>query len=555
LSVEEAGLHRADSMKDALRLDTATALYQELEKIFLAENNWEKVISCRRNAAWCRWYDHDSETAKGILDAALPLAAEKLGAGHLEVARLHIIRGNIYADQRTGGTMRQALEEFEQANGVFRQHYGNRDPALAEIYDRFAIAYFLADDYSRGILYADSALALLDTLNPANTQICCRLYNTLGVNYTGLGRFDRVLVCFQKARRLWRSTHPAEDSQIVNYLESIGRAQLGLGDAYAAESTYEEARALVERVGEQHGKLLAFAREGLGDCRLAQGDTAAAASIYQACLDQFWPVNTPDNLHGRSLLLCKIGRCQLALDQPQAAVGSFTEVMDLAEKRHLEADNFNLVEPLLGLGDALRQAGQGRQALKCWRRALEVALPVTGLRHPVIGQARFRIARYYLHAGYLNQAMQWAEQARDASLLPGVSKLETHRPAFAEIGQPEVYLALLKLMGQIHTQRYWRSPTNFNCLDAALTCYRQAIFYADTLQSTLFTDEARLDLQAQVASVAENALAGIYQKWTLSRRDELLDTAFLFIEKSKSALLAADLRESAARSANVLPSD
>ncbi len=550
---EDILLAAANSLKDALRFDSATTLYRQAESLFLEKNNWEKVIICRRSAAWCRWYDHDSEAAMNICTATLPFATEKLGAHHLEIARLYIILGNIHADRRTGGSMRHAVAWFEQARRIFRQHYGEQDPALAEIYERFAIAYFLADDYTRGIQYADSAMVILEAPSPANAVIWCRLYNNTGLNYEGLGRFDRALECFQKARQIALAVYHVEDSKVVKYLKNIAHAQLGLGDAYAAQLTYEEALALVTRVEEPGGKLLAFVREGLGDCRMAQGDTATAILIYRRCLDEFWPAHISDNRHGRALLLYKIGQCQLALGQANAAATSFQASSALADARQMEAGNFNRAKPLLGRGDALAQSGNGRGAENCWRRAQAIALPVIGPRHPLIATIQTRMARHYLQTGRCNEALAWTERAQNACLLPSATSTQT--PAFTALGQPAAYLAVLHLRGQIHAERYRQAPGNYQEIDAALRCDRQALAYADTLRTILCTDEARLDLQEQVAAIAENALDGLYQKWLLTGQEQLLDTAFFFMEKSKSALLAAGLRESAAREAAHLPAD
>ncbi len=555
VAAEDWLFSRADSLKDALRFDSATLFYRQAEPLFSQKNNWEKVVACRNGAAWCRWFDHDSESAIAICDSTLPLAIERLGPDHLEIARLYIVLGNIHADRRTGGSMRQALSCYEKARRIYGYHYGARHPAMAEVYDRFAMAHYLADDYTRAILYADSALAMLEAPNSSNGLMWCRLYNNLGLNYESLGRSGRALEYFQKARDIRLNVLHKEDSHVVKFLKNIAHAQLGLGDPYTAQLTYEEALALQMRVGEPGGKLLAFVREGIGDCRMAQGDTVAANAIFLRCLDEFWPSGPPDNRHGRALLLYKIGQCQLARHNPAAALSAFRESAALADARHFEAGNFNRVKPLLGLGDALVQTGQPDQAKQCWQQALVIATNIAGPRHPLVSEIQVRMARLCLQSGRLETALAWTQAAQNACLLPNARVPNGQIPAFNDLSKPAEYLNLLSLDAQIRVRQYDAAPGRPGLLDEAMASYRLAFAFSDTLRTILFTDDARQELQKQLSGIAENALECLSRKQRISPGDALVAEAFSIMEKSKCAMLAADLRESSAGAASGLPAE
>ena len=527
--------HIFDSLFSALRYDTVLILAPALEAHFADQKDWSNYYAVCHKTAVSLWRVHRSDSAVALVQRLLPEATRYLGAEHALLAEFHTTLGNIHADRRTERDFRIACEHFQAALNINRKLFGEPSPEVAACYERFGIAHWLVDDYPEALAQYDRALGGMGRIKAQNGLLAARIYLNTGLLFFDMGQYRRALQRFTDAHHILSDTLHRRDSKVAKCLHNMAKCQLQLGDTDQALALAHEALLLEGRVGSPGSKLHCYIQETMAACQMAQGNYDTAIAIYQQCLP-YWQPDNRDDLNGLVVEHQNLAEAYLKKGQPDEALRHLRKSFVLMDTA-FDAGSFQRVGVLKRMGEAYLVKKDARAAEIFLKKALAIALPKVGEQHPVVGRLRRKISEVYAMTGAWGRAMQEAEAARVSFYSKGSPCGTNSLPDFIELHD---------WMGLLQHHR----PA---AKDSAAFFYRQAIAYADSLQRTLTSKTARQELQTQVFSIADHALAHLHRQWLSDPRSDQVREAFFFMEKSKSAGLLASIRELEARQSARIP--
>jgi tetratricopeptide (TPR) repeat protein/GTP-binding protein EngB required for normal cell division len=284
----------------------------------------------------------------------------------------------------------------------------------------------LLDDYRDQILQARALIAAGDAAAAADTMEALvrerpdhgQAWIVLGAARLELREPELAIVAFDRARKL----RAGDPEALVGH----GEAALALGRLDEAIASYE--RAVDEAAGERgvlaeayRGLGLAWRRKGDIDKAIRElrkaaaetpGDATVRAALGEALLaDERAATDearrhlerAADSADAPAIAFLALGRLALADDLPATAAGHFTRARDLAAAADSPASKVELLDALLGLGDAALAERDATGAHHLYLQALQL--------DPRRGDVHARIAAAHRAIGNHDAALASLERA------------------------------------------------------------------------------------------------------------------------------------------------
>ncbi len=264
-------------------------------------------------------------------------------------------------------------------------------------------------------------------------------YNTIGMSYYDIGRYDMAVTCFEQAVRAGQAEKeaPLECAGLLN----LGNTYRTLGSFQRAIELLQDALALAHGTGDRHSeqqflhtlgdvyrtfgegprsiefyeRSLAIARE-LGD----RGGEALAQEKMGAALADLGDLRRATRLHGQALeiarelgdqrleghVLCRLADCRLAESQARQSMELYEAALKIAWSI---GDLPGQAQAMSGLGQSSMALGDTAQAVDLLQRSLAITQEIgdrTGSVFNLLG-----LGRAYRAAGDALQAIGVLENA------------------------------------------------------------------------------------------------------------------------------------------------
>jgi len=224
-------------------------------------------------------------------------------------------------------------------------------------------------------------------------------YNTIGLSYRDIGKYDAAVDYFEQAVRVGRS-------EGESHLECAGLLNLGsiyraLGSFQRAIEFHEDALALARKTGDRQTEGRFF--NNMGDVYEASGDLLKAVDYYERGLAA---ARGRGDRSGEAVSLEKLGASYTALGRTQQAVKLHDQALAIAREM---ADQRLEGHVLCRLADCRLAEGQGQPARGLCEEALKIAWAIGDL--PGQAQAMGSLARASLELGDIAQAADLFQRA------------------------------------------------------------------------------------------------------------------------------------------------
>jgi serine/threonine protein kinase len=340
-------------------------------------------------------------------------------------------------------------------------------------YNTIGLSYHDIGKYDAAIDYFEQAVRVGRAEVDAQLE-CAGLLN-LGSTYRALGSFQRAIEFHEDALVLAQKTGDQQTEQ--RFLDNMGDVYEASGDMLQAVDYYERELDLSRRRGDRTGEALSL--EKLGAAHTALGRTQQAAVLHDHALVIARAI-ADQRLEGH--VLCRLADCRLAEGQGQQARGLYEEALKIA---WAIGDLAGQAQTMSGLARAILALGDIPQAADLFQRALEVTQE-TGDRAGSVANLT-GLGRTYCAAGDIEQAAVVLENALALARKIGlrVEEMRVLRELAAlyiELGQvrravqvAEQYLAVAQDLGNRQEEH-----VALRCLGLAhrqLGDYREAVEY------------------------------------------------------------------------------
>ncbi len=255
----------------------------------------------------------DYQTAKELLERALPILENYYGENHFQVA---IARARQGINYMALGDYGRAEKLLEKALPILEDHYGADHFEVAKALVKLSVVYRDSVDYQGAKELLERALPILEKYYGEDHFEIGMILESLGTDCLALGDYEEAKELLGRALSILEKNYARDHVEAAKILVNLSVACVELGD-------YEEAKRLLERAlpilenhyGEDHFEV-AIALEDLAVAYLASGDVQRAkelleraSAIYQRgkveeCLLSISPV-----IRKREV---KIGECKLS---------------------------------------------------------------------------------------------------------------------------------------------------------------------------------------------------------------------------------------------------
>jgi len=327
------------------------------------------------------------------------------GAG-LDAARaldrivLARFRGGKIEDPETLALARRSLELWDAEAPA-------DDPDRCDSLDQLGVLLNFAGDYDRAIELHRRALGLRErAFGPESLEVSWTL-NYLAPLLWDIGDYVAARPLFERALAIRR----AHGSGVDGVLNNLAGLAFEMGDYPTARRLYEETLALRLARRPVH-PLVPSTKTNLGFVlhRLGELDEAARLALEARDALEAEPLGD-DSL---AVTLGLLGDIELSRGRPAQAADYYRRTR--AELQAIVGeDHPHLVQPTLGLAEALRRLGKPDEAREQVQRAMAIAAERLDPDHPLVAASAGRLARVLLDLGDIDAALEAALEAESAS--------------------------------------------------------------------------------------------------------------------------------------------
>jgi serine/threonine protein kinase/Tfp pilus assembly protein PilF len=219
--------------------------------------------------------------ARTLLESALDLRREQLGAESLEVADAELELAWLLA---AVGDSDAALELYEHALAVQQSTLGNETAEVAKTMSSIADVHKRARRYDEARELHLRALAIREkVLGPDHAEVSNSL-NLLGNMYISMDDQESAIPLYKRALKIREKTLGKDHPRVATVLGNLGNAYWHMGEHEIAAEYNQRALAIQEKVlGPDHPDL-AYALTNTANVLAAKGDYTAAQQVHKRAL-------------------------------------------------------------------------------------------------------------------------------------------------------------------------------------------------------------------------------------------------------------------------------
>ena len=463
--------------------------------------DWEAYLETGYQLAQY-WYDQDDgkkaiSTARQFIEKASP----KLKNDSPALGALYHKLGVYYYVENEYD---QAQKAYEKAIAVRRAALGDGSPELSRSIHNLGVAFKEKGNFQSAIQYLLQAAKLRRELS-TNTSLLATTYQELGIVYSREGDYPHSLEYFQAALRLYGE---AEEGPTYDK----ARTHQAMGIVYRRTGKYQKAL-------DQLGQAIALFIQLYGE---KDSDVADCYNNLGNVYDDMDHFPKAVQYYEKSL---RINR---------AIFGEWHDKV---------AQNYN------NLGYTYTRLSDFDRAISVLQRSLKIRQQLWGAYHPLLSPIYHNLGDINAAEGNLDEALAHYQTAiinsfadfreTDPGIQPDLKKNQL-------LVSGTDLLEFLRSKARLLQQRYAETQ-NQTDLYVALETYHTCDRLIDYIRIRYESTESKLFLLENAIPLYEQALETAFILYQQTNSSSFLDQAFHFMEKSKSVLLLAGIREDRAR--------
>ncbi|MEK6481763.1 CHAT domain-containing tetratricopeptide repeat protein [Catalinimonas sp. 4WD22] len=563
--------------------DSALLYFEIAEKIYKKGIYYEQYIDCmtRRGEVFNNLGQYDK--AKQLLEQALSLSVQQLGAKHLQTANAYDQLGwnQFYTSQYD-----EALQNYSTALDIFTDLQGDHEAEIARMNINIWNVYRRKYMPEKSIAYTLKGVDMLTALGQDTSRFAAAAYNGLGATYASMEVFDKALEYHHKALPLFLSAFGENHSNVAGSYFNIGNIYADRGDnATALEYYFKALRIDIHLFGENHA-YVAGDYESIGICYIQKGDAEMARTYFQKSLDIAIASFGENDLHSAALI-SHIGATYNNQQNYEQALAYFRKSLNILEKAG-ENHSPQIAALYNNIGNTSLKLGQGEQALQYQQEALKVYLELAevwqsrlgetygyigscyeemqdynraleyyhkdlevrkqtvGLSHPEVAYVYANIGNVHRKLQHFSASLTAYQQALQVLYAP-LDTLDIYQnPPIDQTLNPYILYEVLNAKALAFREYGEKGSGTVEDLNYALQTYQLA---ANTLQETrksLMTSTSKNLLAGKSVDYFEDALETAWLLYERNAKNEYINQAFTLAEKSKAVALLEAMKESEA---------
>lgn len=494
---------------------------------------WKAFLRNRVRKSICYW-------RLGSFDLSLELSEESLEQARKYVGDNHFIMSNIYHNIGVVHGIRRsydkAIEAFQTAMRIRIHNFGERHTEVATCKHDIGLLHSWQGNYDLALAYYLEALDIWTDIYGNDHPRIANTNNSIGIVYQDQGAYEKALEYYSKALRIniqtFGDNHPAV---AMNY-HNIAVAYDTQGASDIALDYYQKALQIrLGFFGENHPDV-GMNYANIGVVHVEGGDPRTGLEYFQKALDI--DLKTLGESHPEiAMKYSSIGLAYKNLQEFDKALEYYDKSLQMSIEilgdRH---SNVAMVHHSIGVIHELKEEYQLSQ--DHFQQALDIWKGAYGSQHPFVALAQLSVGNSLYHQTSYLGALEFIQASMQANVLGFKDMEPENNPDLSQgfLAWQHLLDALLQ-KGNTFLALAEQQNGDLNKIQLAMESYHMATQLADTLQQGFMRQEDKATLLTQTLMAYESAIQTTMHLYDLSKQDKLMDQAFAYAEKSKSALL------------------
>jgi CHAT domain-containing protein/tetratricopeptide (TPR) repeat protein len=545
--VSEAEAHLALG-KEASGRDDYVRARQELEKasaLFEKDERWEGYVRALNLMGAAASRQGDYKAALDHLNAALATGQEKLGPGHLELARSYYEIGTVYVST---GRDTEGLDLLGKALALRRSATSAPATEVSEILVRMGVAHSDQGKDDQALALFEEAEAIERAL-PGHPRLANVLIGKASAVW-GQGRYDQAIELNEQAIRILEAEKTPRGA-------SLAAAYVNLGTVYWSKSDYDEALVYYEKALPLQVAARGAAHEYVGLVHFNLATLHFMKQDYDACVASAESalkilVSAYGERHSSVIQTYNVlGLAFLHKGDPDRAIAYHEKARDL-QLSLSEKVNRDSAVVLSSLAEDYRMKGDYARAARGFHEALAIDQSIYGPRHPDVAEDFVNLGDLYLEKGDETEAIRFFARAIEANS-PGPVKADPDLDPPVDTALSDEYLLkALKGAARARTRGATRGKGR-NRLEEAAVVYQHASRLIERMRAGYRAEGSKLSMSASATETYDEAIRVELDLLHSTGEERHLAAAFRYAEKSKAGVLRDALNEAEARSFAGIP--
>jgi CHAT domain-containing protein/Tfp pilus assembly protein PilF len=397
----------------------------------------------------------------------------------------------------------------------------------------------------------DASKLLKPILSQGNTFTQAITKTNFGFLYINQGRNDLALESLLEATREFENTNKQNSLEAAQAIAFLGQVYKYTGKPAQAEEQLRMALGIRENLLKGDHELIAASYNDLG-LAYVDVDNDKALDYYEKALTIY------EKLHGIehpkiALTNSNMGFVYRQLELYGDAINNFETSLKISEKIYPGAHQAKAFT-LYTLGQTYSKMGNLEAAKGYYKRALDMYHATYGTKHSDIAQVLNDYGNVELTEGKYDLAIQHFQEAICANVNNFDNKDSKSNPALENYYNGRVLLYSMLLKARAFESRHFGKSLKLSDLLTSLSVLQRCDSLVDRLRQHSSNESDKLALGSIASEVYADGVRTAHEAAASAvKKKPLLEHAFYFAEKSKSAVLLEAISDSDAKSFAGIP--
>ncbi len=512
--------------------EQAIQLTTEAQQRFKLAGEWESYINCFNQIARYLENDPNLDERKKVLHQAVTEGGNYLGTGHSLMGSVYQQKGELFIQL---SELDSANVYLDKAISIFAKNHELESQCWALIVKGVGFYQYGRFKESESVLLG--ALSIVEAHPEIYVLVPNTIFQILAAIYTQTGAYDKSLESALLAVEisLSRPNNLHSDTvRLANQYNILGNIYVGRHDYDKAIRNFKIALNLGLKAQIAPSDILRYyIHIGNGFRRMGQYEEAQTYFLNSLSVLQ----NNPTTCTYKDTIKTQIflAANQLALGNPQESILALLDFYPLIQThKYLEIDYF------FNLGKAYADNGELEKAIFYYKKAENSSPLQTNNYHEVYAKTLQQLGKNYALLDSLGLALEFLQQALTHIKPSFIPSSAFSNPTLIDFSAYELLLHILVIKAQVLEKMY---TGELDSLKKILPTYELAFQVIDRIRHTQDSEASKLLLSTKARDIYDGAIGLLFQLYQASGDAQYLQTAFGYMEKSKSLVLLEGVRE------------
>ncbi len=451
----------------------------------------------------------------------------------LDQARMYSSAGIAYFKQNEYDL---AIRNLQKALAINVQLFGINHTEVADSYHNLGVCYRGKGDHDLSVGYFKKALTITKSVLGEKCEAVANSYSSVGDCYMDAGGYDSAKIYHLNALKILTGIYGEKHATLIDRLNDIGECYRNKNENYSALEYFMKAAAMSEELLGANHPWVALCLDGIASSYMGLKDFNPALLHYKKAL-QIQRENYGENHPDLALTYMNIGAANLNVGDYDSALENEFRALEIYEKNGTGFRN-NIAKIYKNIAYAYYFKKEIDNAFNYFLKTIARQKKILGEKHPELADNYNAIAGFYSSQGKLNLSLKYYQLALTSNLRDFNDSLDFNSdPEIRNFFDPVILLNSLYGKANVffRNRDYQESFQNIKLCDSLIGQMRGA--------STSQSDKLSLALASNM--ICNEAIQLCYKLFidptSPLSRENLIEQAFLFSEKSKTRVLLESL--------------